>query len=91
MQPCTIEDTPVGSYVYNIFVVQRKQVDANFYERYQVYHNLCVHDQQQPAKYLAIRVADVAIRPEDEQLRIHDFINLLMEQHLPETRLTAAN
>ncbi len=29
--------------------------------------------------------------PEDEQLRIRDFVNLLTEKRLPETRLTAAN
>ncbi len=91
MQPCTPEETPIGTYVYNIYAAQRKLVDENFYAHYKVYFNPCVHDPQAPARYLAIRLLGIETRPEEEQLQIRDFVNLLMEKHLPETRLTAAN
>ena len=75
--------------MYNIFVAQRKQVDAHFYNCYKVYCNLRMHDNTEPARYLAIKVVDVAYHPEEDQLHIRDFINLLTEQDLPETRLRA--
>ncbi len=58
--------------------------------RYKVYWNPCVHDPEQPARFLAIKLSDIKKRSEEEQLHIHDFINLLTEKHLPETRLKAA-
>ena len=54
MQPCTPEDTPVGTYVYNIFAGQSKQVDEHLYERYKVYLNPRVHDPTILARFLAI-------------------------------------
>ena len=91
MRPCTPEETPVGTYVYNIFAVQRKLVDEGFYTRYTVYCNPCVHDKQEPTRFVAIRILGVENRPEEEQVHIGDFVNLLTEKCLPETRLTAAN
>ena len=77
--------------MYNIFAAQRKQVDENFYACYKVYFNPRVHDPETPARFLAIQLLGLEDRPEEEQLRIRDFVNLLMEKRLPETRLTAAN
>ncbi len=54
MQPCTPEETPIGTYMYNIYVAQRKLVDENFYTRYTVYFNPRVHDPAAPARFLAI-------------------------------------
>ena len=90
MQPCTLEDTPVGTHVYNIFVAKQQKVEATFYDRYKVYFNPREADPQAPAKFLAIKVVDLVKHPEEEQLRVCDSVNLLMEQCLPETRLTAA-
>ncbi len=39
---------------------------------------------------MAIKLADIEKRPEEEQLRVRDFMNLLTEKHLPETRLKTA-
>ena len=77
--------------MYNIFAAQRKQVDENFYTCCQVYCNPRVHDQQVLARFLAIRLLGIENRPEEEQARIQDFVNLLTEKRLPEMRLTAAN
>ncbi len=49
-----------------------------------------MHDNTEPTQYLAVKVVDLANRPEEEQLSVHDFINLLTEQWLPETRLRAS-
>ena len=57
---------------------------------YKVYSNPRVHDPDQPARFLAIKLSDIKNRPQEEQLRIRDFVNLLTEKHLPETRLKAA-
>ncbi len=90
MQPCTIQDTPVGSYVYNIYAGARTTVTENFYERYQVYLNPHEVNPQAPTQYLAIKIFDVENQTQDDQVCVWDFINLLMEQCLPETRLRAA-
>ena len=76
--------------MYNIFAAEQQKVDETFYDRYKVYFNPCEVDPQAPAQYLAIKVIDLANHPKEEQLHVCDFINLLMEQCLPETRLTAA-
>ena len=70
MRPCTPEETPVGTYVYNIFVAQRKLVDEDFYMRYKVYCKPCVHDKQEPTRFLVIRILGVENWPEEEQVRI---------------------
>ena len=70
MRLCTPEDTPVGTYVYNIFAAQRKQVDENCYMRYQVYCNPHVHDEQVLARFLAIRLLGIENQPEEDQARI---------------------
>ncbi len=54
MRPCTPEETPVGTYMYNIFAAQRKIVDEDFYMCYKVYFNPHVHDPEAPARFLAI-------------------------------------
>ncbi len=76
--------------MYNIFTARSQKVDETFYDRYQVYFNPCEVNPQAVTKYLVIKVVDVLKCPEEEQLRVHDFIRLLMEECLPETRLTAA-
>ncbi len=90
MRLCTPEDTPIGTYVYNIFAGQSKEVDEHFYECYKVYLNPCVHDPTIPARFLAIRIIGLEGETEEKQARVCDFVNLLMEKRLPETRLTAA-
>ncbi len=57
---------------------------------YKVYLNPRMHDPEQLARFLAIKLLDIKNRPEEEQLRIHNFVNLLTEKRLPETRLKAA-
>ncbi len=90
MRPCTPEDTPVGTYVYNIYAGQSKQVDEHFYEHYKVYLNPRVHDPATLARFLAIRIVGLEGETEEKQARVRDFVNLLTEKRLPETRLTAA-
>ncbi len=68
MRPCTPEETPVGTYVYNIFVAQRKLVDEGFYTHYTVYCNPHVHDKQEPTQFLAIRILGVENWLEEEQV-----------------------
>ncbi len=59
MQPCTLEDTPVGTYVYNIFAVQRTVIDEHFYTCNKVYLNPHVHDPQEPMRFLALKLSDI--------------------------------
>ncbi len=91
MQPCTSEDTLIGTSVYNIFAARQQKVDATFYDRYQVYFNPHEANPQAPTKFLAIKVVHVLQCPEEEQIHVCDFVQLLTEQRLPETRLTAQN